>query len=147
MVVRVTQIWIQKIFRNKFVVVLQIACLNLFCCIFLYEKYSTLFQIFVPRDPIDNKTALVKIMDWYWTCNKQLARSNDGLIHWHTHTDTHTHAVFVCSMPVYHIKGYCKKRVWWSLNKMVCKAGERSLTELMLNLSIEVYLHHKAPCE
>ena len=46
-----------------------------FKCIFLNENDRTLIQIslkFVPRSPIHNKPALVQVMAWRWTDDKQL---------------------------------------------------------------------------
>ena len=43
--------------------------------IFVNEKFRILIQIslkFVSKDPMDNKTALVQVMAWRWTCEKPL---------------------------------------------------------------------------
>ena len=48
---------------------------NIFKCIFMNEKLCILIRIslrFVPEDPIDNKSALVQVMDWRWTGGKPL---------------------------------------------------------------------------
>ena len=48
---------------------------DIFKCIFMNEKFCILILIslkFVPKGPIDNKPALVQVMDWCWTGDKPL---------------------------------------------------------------------------
>ena len=48
---------------------------DVFKCIFLNEKFCILIRIalrFVPKGPIDNKSALVQVMAWHPTGDKQL---------------------------------------------------------------------------
>ena len=48
---------------------------DLFKCIFVIEKFCILIQIslkFVPKGPINNKSALVQVMAWCWTGDKPL---------------------------------------------------------------------------
>ena len=48
---------------------------NIFKCIFLYETDRIQIQIslkFVPKSPIDNKSALVQVMAWRQTGDKPL---------------------------------------------------------------------------
>ena len=49
---------------------------NVFRCIFMNEFFFILIKIslkFVPKGPIDNKPALVKIMAWRWKGGKPLS--------------------------------------------------------------------------
>ena len=49
---------------------------DVFKCIFLNEKFCILMQFalsFVPKGPIDNKTALVQLMAWRQTGDKPLS--------------------------------------------------------------------------
>ena len=51
---------------------------NIFKCIFLNEKFCILIQTslkFVPKGPIDNKWALVQVMDWWRTGDKPLSET------------------------------------------------------------------------
>ena len=50
---------------------------NIFTCIFMHEKFCLSIQMsptwkFVPKGPIDNKLALVQVMDLHWTGDKPL---------------------------------------------------------------------------
>ena len=48
---------------------------DIFKCIFMNEKLRILIQIslkFVPKGPIDNKSALVQVMAWRRTSDKPL---------------------------------------------------------------------------
>ena len=43
---------------------------SIFKCIFLNEKFYILIKIlwkFVPKDPTNDKSALVQTMAWHWT--------------------------------------------------------------------------------
>ena len=49
---------------------------DIFKCIFLYENEIIQIQIslkYVPKSPIDNKPALVQVMDWRRTGDKPLS--------------------------------------------------------------------------
>ena len=49
---------------------------GIFKCIFLDEKFGIVIRIslkFIPKEPIDNKWALVKIMDWRRMGDKPLS--------------------------------------------------------------------------
>ena len=59
---------------------------DIFECIFLNENDRIPIQIslkFVPRNPIDNKPALVQVMAWHWTGNKPLS---EPMLIWFTDT-------------------------------------------------------------
>ena len=46
---------------------------NIFKCIFINEKFCISIRIslkFVPKGPIDNRSALVQVMAWRWTGDK-----------------------------------------------------------------------------
>ena len=48
---------------------------NIFKHVFMNENYCIMIQIslkFVPKRPIDNKSALIKVMAWCWAGNKPL---------------------------------------------------------------------------
>ena len=58
---------------------------NIFRCIFMNEKFCILIRIslkFLPKRPIDNKSALVLVMAWRRTCDKPLAEPNADIVHW-----------------------------------------------------------------
>ena len=49
---------------------------DIFQCIFLNEDDKILIQIslkLIPRSPIDNKPALVRVMAWHWIGDKPLS--------------------------------------------------------------------------
>ena len=49
---------------------------DIFKCIFMNEKLRILIRIslkFVPKGPIDNKSALVWVMVWHWTGDEPLS--------------------------------------------------------------------------
>ena len=51
---------------------------NIFKCILMDEKFCISIRIslkFVPKGPIDNKAALVKVIAWHRTGNKPLTAS------------------------------------------------------------------------
>ena len=55
-------------------------------CIFMNEKFCILIQIslmFVPKDPIDNKSALVQVMAWRRNRRQAITWDNVDPVHWH----------------------------------------------------------------
>ena len=58
---------------------------DMFRCIFMNEKFSILIKIsikFVPKRPIDNNTALAKIMAWHQIGDKPLSVPVLTRFHW-----------------------------------------------------------------
>ena len=133
---------------DKMAAILQMT-FSLFRCILVNEKFCILIQIslkFVPKGPIDNKSALVQVMAWRRPGNIPLSEPiNANPVHWHIYAALGGDEIIVieflqvnlkscinssppCATNMHHWTGSALFRV------MVCSLfGAKPLPELMMS--------------